>query len=47
VIEEPQFKVGAQRVELLPNAVLAPVEPVTLLLNVPNGHSPDRFRRRA
>ena len=42
VVEEPQFKVTEQRVELLPNAVLAPVEPVTLLLNVPNGHNPDR-----
>ena len=42
VVEEPQFKVAEQRVELLPNAVLTPVEPVTLLLNVPNGHSPDR-----
>src|SRR3990167_3706466 len=42
VVEEPQFKVAEQRVELLPNAVLTPVEPITLLLNVPNGHSPDR-----
>ena len=42
VVEEPQFKVAEQRVELLPNAVLAPIEPVTLLLNVPNGHNPER-----
>ncbi|MBU0903295.1 MAG: rRNA pseudouridine synthase [Gammaproteobacteria bacterium] len=42
VVEEPQFKVGEQRVELLADAVLTPSEPVTLLLNVPAGHYPDR-----
>lgn len=42
VVQEPQFKVESQRVELLPDAVLAPVEPVTLLLHVPSGHFPDR-----
>lgn len=42
VVEEPQFKVGEQRVELLADAVLTPVEPVTLLLHVPAGHYPDR-----
>ncbi|NQD93863.1 RNA-binding protein, partial [Pseudomonas sp. CrR25] len=35
VVEEPQFKVLAQRVELHPDAVAAPLEPVTLLLHVP------------
>ena len=42
VVEEPQFKVAEQRVELLPGAVLAPIEPVTLLLHVPSGHNPER-----
>jgi 23S rRNA pseudouridine2604 synthase len=42
VVEEPQFKVGEQRVELLPDAVLTPQEPVTLLLHIPAGHYPDR-----
>ncbi|MES2817809.1 MAG: rRNA pseudouridine synthase [Pseudomonadota bacterium] len=37
VIDEPQFKVLAQKVELAPDARLAPVEPVTLLLNKPAG----------
>ena len=43
VVDEPQRKVSNQRVELLPDAVAAPVEPVTLLLHVPNGHSPQRL----
>jgi 23S rRNA pseudouridine2604 synthase len=42
VVEEPQYKVAEQRVELLPNAVATPSEPVTLLLHVPAGHYPDR-----
>ncbi|MEX6501092.1 rRNA pseudouridine synthase [Pseudomonas zhanjiangensis] len=42
VIEEPQFKVLNQRVELHPDAVAAAVEPVTLLLHVPSGNNPDR-----
>ncbi|MHA6494364.1 rRNA pseudouridine synthase [Pseudomonas borbori] len=42
VVEEPQFKVAEQRVELLPNAQLTPLEPITLLLHVPSGHFPDR-----
>ncbi|NQD94516.1 RNA-binding protein, partial [Pseudomonas sp. CrR25] len=42
VVEEPQFKVLAQRVELHPDAVAAPLEPVTLLLHVPAGHRPER-----
>ena len=35
VVEQPQFKVGQQRVELLPGARAEPLEPVTLLLNQP------------
>ena len=42
VVEAPQFKVLEQRVELHPDAVAAPLEPVTLLLHVPSGHFPDR-----
>ncbi|WP_120996156.1 rRNA pseudouridine synthase [Stutzerimonas urumqiensis] len=37
VIDEPQFKVADQRVELLPGASPQPLEPVTLLLNQPAG----------
>jgi 23S rRNA pseudouridine2604 synthase len=39
VVDEPQFKVGEQRVELLPGASAEPLEPVTLLL-----HRPADFR---
>lgn len=39
VVEAPQFKVEAQRVELLPGASLEPVEPVTLLVHCPAGSS--------
>lgn len=35
VVEQPQFKVEAQRVELLPGARAEALEPVTLLLNQP------------
>ena len=42
VVEAPQFKVLDQRVELHPDAVAAPLEPVTLLLHVPSGHFPER-----
>ncbi len=42
VVEEPQFKVLDQRVELHPDAVAEPQEPVTLLLHVPAGRNPDR-----
>jgi 23S rRNA pseudouridine2604 synthase len=35
VVEEPQFMVSAQRVELHPEANLTPIEPVTILLNQP------------
>ncbi|WP_449434504.1 rRNA pseudouridine synthase [Pseudomonas putida] len=37
VIEQPQFKVDGQRVELLPGARAETLEPVTLLLNQPAG----------
>lgn len=37
VVEEPQFKVAEQKIELHPDASLAPVEPVTLLLHQPPG----------
>lgn len=40
VVDEPQFKVGGQRVELLPGAVAEPLAPVTLLLHVADGHAP-------
>lgn len=42
VVEEPQFKVLQQKVELLPDATLTPVEPVTILWNQPS--SPDAGR---
>lgn len=42
VVEEPQFKVLDQRVELHPDAVAEPQEPVTLLLHVPAGRNPER-----
>ena len=38
VVEEPQFKVAAQRVELSPGARAEPLAPATLLLNCPPGH---------
>jgi 23S rRNA pseudouridine2604 synthase len=42
VVEEPQFMVSEQKVELHPDATLVPVEPVTILFHQqPNGH--DRF----
>jgi 23S rRNA pseudouridine2604 synthase len=37
VVEEPQFKVSQQKVELHPEASLTPVEPVTILLHQPLG----------
>jgi 23S rRNA pseudouridine2604 synthase len=37
VVEEPAFRVQDQTVELLPDATLAPVEPVTILLHKPAG----------
>jgi len=38
VVQEPQFKVSQQKVELHPDASLAAVEPVTILLHQPPGH---------
>ena len=38
VVEEPQFRVASQTVTLDPNASLAPIEPVTILLNKPPGY---------
>ena len=37
VVDEPQFMVLEQKVELHADATLAPVEPKTLLLHMPNG----------
>ena len=37
VVEEPQFKVSQQKVELLPEASLAPLAPATILLHQPPG----------
>ncbi|MGE7992163.1 rRNA pseudouridine synthase [Pseudomonas sp. NPDC089554] len=37
VVEQPQFKVQEQRIELLPGARAETLEPVTLLLNQPAG----------
>jgi 23S rRNA pseudouridine2604 synthase len=37
VVEEPQFRVTDERVELDPGATAAAIEPVTLLLNKPAG----------
>ncbi|MFC0708592.1 rRNA pseudouridine synthase [Azorhizophilus paspali] len=39
VVEEPQFKVGDEEVVLHPDAVAAPIEPVTLLLHKPAGET--------
>ncbi|MFK3645969.1 rRNA pseudouridine synthase [Pseudomonas protegens] len=41
VIDEPQFKVGAQTVALDPKAKATAPEPVTILLNVPAGQDLD------
>ena len=43
VIEEPQFKVLDQRVELLPGARAETIEPATLLLHKPAGWRHDDF----
>jgi 23S rRNA pseudouridine2604 synthase len=37
IVETPFFKVGAQRIELLPGATATEVQPVTLLLHKPAG----------
>jgi 23S rRNA pseudouridine2604 synthase len=41
VIEEPQFRVSDEKVELDPGAKLAPLEPVTLILHKPAGMTYD------
>ena len=41
VVEEPQFKVLEQTVELHPEASLTPQEPATILLHLPPDFSPD------
>lgn len=41
VVEEPQFKVSDQVVELHPDATLTPQEPVTILLHLPPDFSTD------
>ena len=41
VVEEPQYRVTDERVELDPGATLAALEPVTLLLHKPAGVSGD------
>lgn len=44
VIEQPQFKIENQRIELLPGAKAEALEPVTLLLNQPRGQANDDAR---
>ncbi|MBC3419223.1 rRNA pseudouridine synthase [Pseudomonas sp. RW3S2] len=44
VVEQPQFKVETQRVELLPGARAETLEPVTLLLNQPKGQDSETAR---
>ena len=39
VVEEPQFKVAEQKIELNPNAVLEPAEPVTILFHSAVGNT--------
>ena len=38
VVEEPQFRVQSEKIGLDPNARLAPIEPITILLNKPPGY---------
>lgn len=45
IVEEPQYRVADQRVELDPGATLATLEPVTLLLHQPAGLSGDAALR--
>src|SRR5512140_1575694 len=35
VVEEPQFMVSEQEIELLPGATLVPIEPITILFHQP------------
>ncbi|MHC6226946.1 rRNA pseudouridine synthase [Pseudomonas sp. X10] len=44
VVEQPQFKVDGQRVELLPGAKAEQLPPVTLLLNQPGGQDTEAAR---
>ncbi|GAB3394375.1 rRNA pseudouridine synthase [Azotobacter armeniacus] len=46
IVEEPQFKVGSEEIVLHPEAVAAPVEPVTLLLHKPAGESLEQALQR-
>lgn len=46
VVDEPQFKVGDEAVVLHPDAVAAPVEPVTLLLHKPAGETLEQALQR-
>ena len=39
VVEEPQFKVAHQKVELHADASLTPLPPVTIVLNKPPGYA--------
>lgn len=41
IVEEPQFMVSDQRIELAPGAVAEPLEPVTILLHKPAGYDSD------
>ncbi|MBA3772029.1 MAG: RNA-binding protein [Ramlibacter sp.] len=45
VIEEPQFRVGGQKIELDPGATTAALEPVTLLLHKPVGIAYEEAQR--
>ncbi len=47
VVEEPQFMVGEQKVELHPNATTTSVEPVTILYNQPPATAFDFAQIRA
>src|SRR6218665_1442125 len=41
VVDEPQFQVGPEKIELHPQARAEPVPPVTLLLHLPPGTTTD------
>ena len=41
IIDEPQFMVAEQKVELHKDATLAPAPPMTFLFNMPEGFDPD------
>ena len=44
IVEEPQFKVLEQRIEIDPHAKLEPAEPATLVLHKPAGAAVDQAR---